>query len=106
MLLLLYRRLNAAYEPVILHLQGSKLLDFADAIGQLKEAKRRLQDTETLGSKGPDTALSARKQTKPRGLPPRFKVGECYYCHFTNHKRPKCPKYLKTPEGQRAYNKA
>jgi hypothetical protein len=42
MLLLLYRRLNAAYEPVILHLQSSKLLDFADAIGQLKEAERKL----------------------------------------------------------------
>jgi hypothetical protein len=32
MLLLLYQRLNAAYKPVILHLQGLPKQDFADAV--------------------------------------------------------------------------
>ena len=112
MLLLLYRRLNPAYEPVILHIQGLTTLDFANAVAQLKEAERRLLENDSSGPKGADTALAAsgkqpKKQQKnqPKGPPPGFKVGECYYCHSTHHKRPECPEYLKTPEGQsRAQN--
>jgi hypothetical protein len=102
MLLLLYRRLNVAYEPAILYLQGLEEQDFADAVSQLKESERRLLDEESAESQGPDTALSAGKQAKkkPRDPPAGFKVGECYHCHSTGHKRPQCPEYLKTLEGQ------
>jgi hypothetical protein len=104
-LLLLYRRLNAAYEPVILHLQGLTKQDFPDAVAQLKESERRVLDNDA-DQRGADTALSAGKQAK-KGLPPGFKVGECYHCHSTNHKRLECPEYLKTPEGkEKAQKKA
>lgn len=106
MLLLLYKRLDVAYKLVILHLQSLKILDFANTIAQLKEAERRLQDIETLRSKSLDTALLIRKPTKLKKPPPRFKVRKCYYYYFTNYKRLKCPKYLKTLKSQRAYNKA
>jgi hypothetical protein len=104
-LLLLYRRLSAAYEPVILHLQGLAKQDFPDAVAQLKESERRVLDNDA-DQKGADTALSAGKQAK-KGPPPGFKVGERYHCHSMNHKRPECPEYLKTPEGkEKAQKKA
>jgi hypothetical protein len=57
-LLLLFRRLDSAYEPVVLHIESSASPDFATAVSQLKAAERRILEAESA-SKTHDTALSA-----------------------------------------------
>jgi len=58
----------------------------------LKDAERRILKAESL-SKAPNTALSAgskdkKKKKKSKDPLAGFKVGECYYCHSTNHIKP------------------
>jgi hypothetical protein len=117
MLLLLFRRLDSAYEPTVLHIESSTRPNFATAISQLKDAERRVLEAEST-SKTHDTALSAgssggrkkggkqgggqgnKSPKKSKDPPAGFKVGECYHCHSANHKRPQCPEYLKSKESQ------
>jgi hypothetical protein len=101
-LLLLFRRSDSAYEPVVLHIESSADPDFATAISQLKDAERRILEAES-SSKTHDTALSAgskdkKKKKKSKEPLASFKVEECYHCHSTNHIKPQCPKYLKSKD--------
>jgi hypothetical protein len=100
-LLLLFRRLDSAYEPVVLHIESSANPNFATAISQLKDAERRILEAES-SSKTHDMALSAdskdKKKKRSKEPPASFMVGECYHCHSTNHIKPQCPEYLKSKD--------
>ncbi len=115
-LLLLFQCLDAAYKPVILHIESTKSPNFATTVSQLKDAEHQIVEADST-SKTHDTALSAgspsgKKRGKGKGKgkdgkdgkgskkskepPARFKARECWHCHSTEHKRPQCPEYLKT----------
>jgi hypothetical protein len=107
-LLLLFQHLDSAYKPVTLYIESTLDADFATAIAQLKAAEQRILEAESA-SKTHNTALSAGKggkqgnnaggnktSRKSKEPPAGFKVGECYYCYSTNHKRPQCLEYLKS----------